>query len=107
MTEPGHTHGTSNAICYKLPPIDGLPFAPDEIKNPFAVTAVRNGSTNELLEFPRPVDLTKDSLYVEIIPSLNDGVNYQYSVALFLTAGTTCPEIYSINKLARLYANKS
>lgn len=83
LAEPRFTRGTSNRICYQLPDITSLPFPIEQIKDPFVITTATGGN-GELLRFPRPVDLKTDSSQFELMNSLDEGVEYVYSSALFL-----------------------
>lgn len=84
LPEPRYTQGTSNTIWFQLPPVATLPFPPDSVKGPFVITFARNAGDDNVLSFPRPVDLTVDSLQFETMNGLQQGNQYSYSIALFL-----------------------
>lgn len=95
FAEPRYTRGTSNSICFQLPDTSALPFSPDTIRVPYVVTHVVNEVSGEVLEYPRPVVLTDDSVQFETIPSLlENGIRYNYTVQLVLPiCDATCEDI--------------
>lgn len=82
--EPRYTKGSSNIICFKLPPLQTIPFSPDTVKNPFVITQIQEEGSASVLNFPRPVILDDESVQTENISALKNGVKYEYTIALFL-----------------------
>lgn len=95
FAEPRYTQGTSNTFCFQLPDSAALPFAPDTIKVPHVISHVINSESGEVLEYPRPVVLTDDSVQLESTASfLENGVNYAYTIRLVLPiCDATCDDI--------------
>ena len=84
LTEPRFTQGASNRICFVLPPANSLPVPANRIKKPFVITLVSEEGSNEVLSFPRPVNLADESVQIEVVTGLVDGQTYSYTIALFL-----------------------
>ena len=84
LTEPRFTQGTSNVIGIVLPNLDTTAFDPSNVKEPFVITNVRNSGGTQGLPFPRPVTFPASGNTLETVTSLQNGITYFYSTALFL-----------------------
>ncbi len=84
LAEPRFTQGRSNKVFFRLPALDKLPVPVDSVKDQFVVTIATNPANADTLDFPRPVALGADSLYVETMNGLDEGSRYNYSTILYL-----------------------
>ncbi len=100
INKPRYIAGNRNTICFNLPDRTLIPFANNEILNPFVVTVIRNLSTGELFQFPRSVNLENDSLIVESVESLQENTDHAYSTALFVpVCKVDCDEVVDNSQL--------